>query len=352
MSGFKVPIDICLACGVELNSENWHKFNSRKRFFRCRICFNKRLPQNKDIVKRVYNSIIRNCKDCDIKLIENKNWNISAKESSIFKCKNCSVLKEKIRQEKTKYSILKKLEIKNEVFDLLGYKCNCCDENNWTHLTVDHILENGSTERGAKKNGDKYSNIYWYIHLTKDINSYQTLCMNCNYSKGNYGFCSHTLLNENNCTFCSCNLNKNNMFEIDFIYNKSICKDCSTKKSIRSDIINQKQITEKSKRLNLKQEIIENYEGKCSCCLESDPYFLTIDHILIKGRQHVKSIGGGFYSWLKKNNFPKDDFQLLCYNCNCSKGLYGQCHHQLLKKHNTDLITIDDYKQLIINNQV
>lgn len=30
--------------------------------------------------------------------------------------------------------------------------------------------------------------------------------------------------------------------------------------------------------------------------------------------------------WLKKNDYPKG-FQILCHNCNMSKGFYGYCPH-------------------------
>lgn len=29
-----------------------------------------------------------------------------------------------------------------------------------------------------------------------------------------------------------------------------------------------------------------------------------------------------------KQNFPKDEYQLLCMNCNFAKGLYSGCPHQ------------------------
>lgn len=34
----------------------------------------------------------------------------------------------------------------------------------------------------------------------------------------------------------------------------------------------------------------------------------------------------GFYRWIKKNGFP-DSVQVLCWNCNCAKGIYGYCPH-------------------------
>jgi hypothetical protein len=39
-------------------------------------------------------------------------------------------------------------------------------------------------------------------------------------------------------------------------------------------------------------------------------------------------IGRGFYMWLKRQGFPRDDFRLLCHNCNHARGSYGHCPHE------------------------
>lgn len=77
------------------------------------------------------------------------------------------------------------------------------------------------------------------------------------------------------------------------------------------------------------------YGGKCVCCGENNCIFLTIDHINGKGSAQRKKLFGSnkvcgqdFYSWLKKNNYPKDNYQILCFNCNFAKHVYGKCVHQ------------------------
>jgi hypothetical protein len=80
----------------------------------------------------------------------------------------------------------------------------------------------------------------------------------------------------------------------------------------------------------LRREMLDAYGGRCACCGESEPKFLAIDHIHNDGASHRKEVGGGgsqLYAWLKRNNFPKDRFQLLCHNCNLAKGFYGECPH-------------------------
>jgi len=82
----------------------------------------------------------------------------------------------------------------------------------------------------------------------------------------------------------------------------------------------------------LRQEVFDHYGKQCVCCGESEIKFLTIDHIGNDGSTHRKKekvgSGGSFYAWLKRNNFPSG-FQVLCWNCNAAKGLYGSCPHNL-----------------------
>jgi len=64
----------------------------------------------------------------------------------------------------------------------------------------------------------------------------------------------------------------------------------------------------------------------CNC-----PYieFLGIDHIDGGGAQHRKQLGYGgsaFYYWLIRQDFPPG-YQVLCHNCNMSRGFFGYCPH-------------------------
>ena len=67
---------------------------------------------------------------------------------------------------------------------------------------------------------------------------------------------------------------------------------------------------------------------KCACCEEGSLLFLALDHIDGGGRQHRKETGGGgFYIWLRRNNYP-EGFRVLCHNCNFGRQLNGGvCPH-------------------------
>lgn len=83
------------------------------------------------------------------------------------------------------------------------------------------------------------------------------------------------------------------------------------------------------RRLEIKLRVLGEYGGRCICCGERNLEFLTIDHINNDGAQHRKKIGnaGAVYKWIISHDFPKD-FQVLCFNCNFSKAVYGYCPHR------------------------
>ena len=84
----------------------------------------------------------------------------------------------------------------------------------------------------------------------------------------------------------------------------------------------------KRRRESNRAIVVSAYGGKCECCGETHPEFLSIDHVNKDGSAHRKSVPTSrIYRWLIVNNFPQG-FRLLCYNCNMSIAFYGKCPHQ------------------------
>lgn len=76
-----------------------------------------------------------------------------------------------------------------------------------------------------------------------------------------------------------------------------------------------------------RQEVLDYYGNLCSCCGETEPMFLTIDHINGGGGKHAKKVGY-LASWLVRNGFP-EGFQILCMNCNHARYRNGGvCPHK------------------------
>ena len=83
------------------------------------------------------------------------------------------------------------------------------------------------------------------------------------------------------------------------------------------------------------QEVFNHYGARCACCGETEPMFLTVDHVnndgyLLRkanGRRAVEA--GSLYRLIIRQGFP-EDYQVLCYNCNCGKHRNGGvCPHHV-----------------------
>jgi hypothetical protein len=94
---------------------------------------------------------------------------------------------------------------------------------------------------------------------------------------------------------------------------------------------------------SLRHEATMAYGGySCACCGETEPKFLSIDHVFNNGAAHRREIavwakgnGEGASSrtlkWLKDNGYPAG-FQVLCMNCNLGKQRNGgMCPHKIVR---------------------
>jgi len=277
-------------CGIELNDENWYK-HSQKR-------------------KEAF------CKDC-YKLIHYNHLKL-------------------LRSNK-----------RNLVLTKLGGKCECCGESNFDFLSVDHIDGAGGKER---KSGLRYDKLYAAIikDKYKNIENLRLLCFNCNYALGAYGFCAHNQENSNACFICNdelveCDVGKTRhigpyrsritgnhhpFFKESKI---NVCFDCALKHKLKIPLISERKRNARMSVLNRRYYVINGYNGKCECCGESSPLFLTVDHI--NYHDGLKSFE--LYIYLIKNNFPTQNHRILCYNCNCGRARpqqNGICPHKSVLK--------------------
>lgn len=101
--------------------------------------------------------------------------------------------------------------------------------------------------------------------------------------------------------------------------NRTRCENCQNKYS--------------GTRLEIKDRAFNAYGGyKCNCCGNAEfKEFMQLDHINNDGaaqrKLHGYRTGDSFYMWLFKHNYP-EGIQVLCANCNCAKGILGECPHK------------------------
>jgi hypothetical protein len=87
----------------------------------------------------------------------------------------------------------------------------------------------------------------------------------------------------------------------------------------------------RDRRRWLRLKTLEIYGGKCSCCGEREETFLSIDHVNGDGNKHRREVGNNSISVLqaiRREGYPPDKYQVLCFNCNRSKFVLGVCAHQ------------------------
>jgi hypothetical protein len=143
-------------------------------------------------------------------------------------------------------------------------------------------------------------------------------------------------------SYCNqCNAEKTRQWKLDNPEKAKIIKQRSSEKSKEADLQRalkwQKENRERRRDINAtwrwkaRLKVIEAYGGCCACCGEMIPEFLTIDHINNDGaekRRNGEMGGAALYTKLEKMGYPKDDYQLLCMNCNFAKGHFGCCPHE------------------------
>lgn len=117
---------------------------------------------------------------------------------------------------------------------------------------------------------------------------------------------------------------------------KSLCQQCGKNKPTRNkryctQCANKSAERHKIWRRQLYDEVLSHYGDCCACCREPNKAFLTLDHINNDGAKHRRKLkmkgGYSFYRWVKRNAFPSM-FQVLCWNCQNGKRIYGSCPHQ------------------------
>lgn len=203
--------------------------------------------------------------------------------------------REKQRQYAKVGKVKARKKVRSELIAAYGGKCACprCPEGRIEFLTVDHVNGSGTKHRKSLGLQPGYEFYCWLRRHGFPGKEYQLLCFNCNCAKRDYAQCPH-------------------------VKSPTFTNVSSSIKATRK----------------AKAQVIAKYGARCSCqgCPEKGLDFLTVDHIYCDGATHRKKYGGNIYIWLRRNGFPKDRFQLLCFNCNCAKWCYGACPHMSSQK--------------------
>lgn len=83
-----------------------------------------------------------------------------------------------------------KKQIKAAFIAKYGGACRCCGETESEFLALDHVNNDGAEERKLFFNETIIRRL---VRAEKIDLNYQILCMNCNFSKGRFGYCPHKI---------------------------------------------------------------------------------------------------------------------------------------------------------------
>lgn len=170
---------ICAKCKLDKKEEDFY-FHKKKGEFNpwCRPC-NAEYARERRKKRKGEGKFCTGCykpaenKLCDLCLLKPIDKDKAKKRTKAWREKNPDYYY-KYRKEK-----------KGKVINAYGNKCNCCNEDTFEFLTIDHINGGGHQHRKEVKN------IYSWLIKNNFPSGFRTLCMNCNFALGRYGYCPH-----------------------------------------------------------------------------------------------------------------------------------------------------------------
>lgn len=223
---------------------------------------------------------------------------------------------EKWRSENKGLLALRAKQNRQAVIDsvilMLGGRCSLCGIVESEFLTIDHIDNDGNSER-------KMGSIGWKRKIltgSSDPKRYRVLCHNCNLSKYRMDPVHHVKksMDTGAVRVCpSCKIEKDeSMFHRGHTRK---CLECS-----------------RLSRMERRKQMVEELGGSCKCCGENEWSKLVVDHVNNDGnlaRQAGVYRGIDIMSAILRGKLKRSDHQLLCWNCNHSKHRgSGLCVHQ------------------------
>jgi hypothetical protein len=178
--------------------------------------------------------------------------------------------------------------LRQKVLAHCGNQCVCCGETCIYFLQITHPAGKQAphVQEIGYVGGDAVCRYLKKYHFPA---TYRILCGNCLRAYGSFRFCLHQEHDPRDMT-----------------------------------------VKNRQQRWELRLAILAAYGGRCTCCNDTSPYFLAIDHPNGEGGQHRRSLGmtAGqvFYRYLTREGFPQG-YRLLCSNCHTARGWYGFCPH-------------------------
>lgn len=138
---------------------------------------------NHPIRKSIKNEKLR-CTSCNVELTD-ENWPIYLRKRYDHHCKKCRYSKDCATHKKFR-SRIKEIVLNHYSNNTL--KCQCCGEDDYHGLTIDHINNDGTEHRKEVGTGN---GLYKWLIKNNFPGGFQVLCWNCNCIKYYFKSCEY-----------------------------------------------------------------------------------------------------------------------------------------------------------------
>lgn len=135
------------------------------------------------------------------------------------------------------------------------------------------------------------------------------------------------------CIKCAIQLTKKNWIHYLIARSNYICTPCFKKQNQKRYKNNPNYCKNIRNRNRMRRSaVIFSYGNQCAQCKEEDYNKLTIDHKNGGGSAHRREMTTNIVDYLYNNLINRDGYQVLCYNCNCSKNVQYKDKYALKNK--------------------
>lgn len=117
-------------------------------------------------------------------------------------------------------------------------------------------------------------------------------------------------------------------------HSNGLCSTCynriyATKLRENPEFRHKHKLKQRDVRAALRKEFLSEYGNCCACCGETEPSFLTLEHKNKDGKEHRQKYWTPTQqlSDIKRRGWPKNDYEINCYNCNLGSKR-GICPHK------------------------
>ena len=205
--------NFCRRCRLEFPEEEFKMGNRGKRITLCTRCDRVRGKNQKRWIAKMKVENIAMVESGEMKCLRcRKIQPLDAfRDDRGVVMKRCLVCREYMRTHAVKdraawdpekrerrYAIAnqQRRELRMEALRAYGAFCQCCGEEAFEFLAIDHVDGNGNDHRRKLKAGyllgeEKVWGFYNWLRANNWPKGYGVLCHNCNMAKGLYGTCPH-----------------------------------------------------------------------------------------------------------------------------------------------------------------